>query len=314
MSFRATIHQWRTSSCRVMTRAFSGHSSPSKNAATSLDIVQVKNPRAVVILLGWWGAERRQVDKYGKIYQDAHCSTIVGVADKYALLWKDDKKLSRLARECTLETARILQPLLRNNEQETEIPVIFHVFSNGGCFVLEHVERLLLQETADKNTSPVDDDLQLVRHCLRGQTFDSSPAFVSRETSIAALEGAFSNPLVFQFLKAAVHLQYMFQFLRNKIFQQTPWPETFWNHFVTSDLGSSSSGSSIRQAYIYSSSDHVTDSNKLEELIQARQRSHPVSVLRFSDSDHVQHLLRHRDEYSQFVKEFVQKVVDEARE
>jgi hypothetical protein len=34
------------------------------------------SPRAVVLLLGWWGARTKHLTKYAKLYQDQNCLTV----------------------------------------------------------------------------------------------------------------------------------------------------------------------------------------------------------------------------------------------
>ena len=263
----------------------------SRNFASSFDVAGPRGSetRAVIVLLGWWGAERRQLQKYGEIYQNEKCTTVAGVANRFALLRKDDRSLARFADKCITETAAVL----RMSDQK--VPVIFHLFSNGGCFVFEQIE-LQLQK------APENSDSELVGRCLRGQLFDSCPSYVTYDSSIAALQGAFPSH-IFRFLKPVIRLLYLAEMIKNKVSGIIPWPESFWDHFLNSKLNTS-------HAYIYSSNDRITDHSKIDELIKRRQESPlPVSVLKFSDSPHVQHFLHHEEEYKHFVIDFVDTVI-----
>ena len=58
----------------------------------------------------------------------------------------------------------------------------------------------------------------------------------------------------------------------------------------------------LRQAFIYSTKDHITDSEMIDRLIEKRkERGIDVMCLKFDDSDHVLHLRKHPKEYSQLL-------------
>lgn len=64
----------------------------------------------------------------------------------------------------------------------------------------------------------------------------------------------------------------------------------FWQNVIESKLCQ-------RQAFMYSTADVFTDSKKLDEFIEARQkRGIHVIVQKFDDSGHVLHLKEHTEE------------------
>ena len=74
----------------------------------------------------------------------------------------------------------------------------------------------------------------------------------------------------------------------------------FWNDMLESDL-------CPRQAFVYSTSDRLTDCEKLEDLIEERKKRgiDVTTVLKFEDSDHVMHMRKHPKEYQE-------KIIDHA--
>jgi len=57
--------------------------------------------------------------------------------------------------------------------------------------------------------------------------------------------------------------------------------------------------------YIYSKADFVTDYTYVEERMEIqRQQGTPVSSLRLEDSQHVAHLLKYKQEYTEEVLKF----------
>jgi hypothetical protein len=281
----------------------------------SFDLTPVsseKETEAVVILLGWWGAQKRNVHKYGQLYQQRNCATIVGVPDKIVTLRVDEAALSVYAQECAVQTATILRSL--ENAQKRPIPVIFHLFSNGGCFVFEQME-LLFQKASvnavEEESTPkyVYQDLLLVRDRLRGQIFDSSPAYLTAQSGTAALEGAFPNVLVASILKGVLLSMHTAKHAFDKLFGIPPRSETFWNRYLDSNV-------CRHQAFVYSSHDRVTDHVQLDELIQARIAKFPdstIMVKKFDDSEHCTHYPKHKEEYTAFVDEFLDMVASDMK-
>lgn len=277
----------------------------------SFDLTPVspeKETEAVVVLLGWWGAQKRNVHKYGQLYQQRNCATIVGVPDKIATLRVDEAALSVYAQECVVETATMLRGL--ESAQKRPIPVTFHLFSNGGCFVFEQMELLFQKASAnaeEEGSTPkdTDQDLLLVRDRLRGQIFDSSPAYLTAQSGTAALEGAFPNALVASILKGVLLSMHSATHVRDKLFGIPTRTETFWNRYLESNL-------CRHQAFVYSSHDRVTDHVQLDELIQYRNKKFPdltIMVKKFDDSEHCTHYPKHKEEYTEFVTEFLGAVV-----
>jgi hypothetical protein len=269
-----------------------------------------KETEAVVILLGWWGAQKRNVHKYGQLYQQRNCATIVGVPGKIATLRMDEAALSVYAQEGAVQTATILRSL--ENAQKRSIPVIFHLFSNGGCFVFEQMELLIqkasvnAEEEKEEKSTPedTDQDLLLVRARLRGQIFDSSPANLTAHSGTAALEGAFPNVLVASILKGVLLSMHTVTHVRDKLFGMPTRTETFWNRYLESYM-------CRHQAFVYSSHDRVTDHVQLDELIQSRKTKFPdltIMVKKFDDSEHCTHYPKHKEEYTEFVFEFLDMV------
>lgn len=92
-----------------------------------------KTPNAVVILLGWFGSELRHVRKYAELYDQRGCATITGSLDSRSLIIFDADKIDELTKLVAKEATK----LLRIREK---VPLICHVFSNGGAIPLQRLE------------------------------------------------------------------------------------------------------------------------------------------------------------------------------
>jgi hypothetical protein len=297
---------------------FLGVRTVSTNANSLFDLTPVspeKETEAVVILLGWWGAEKRHVHNYGKLFQQRNCATIIGVSDKMVTFCVDEAALSVYAQECAVQTATLLRHL--ETEQKRPIPVIFHLFSNGGCFVFEQMELLFQKASvtaaAEKEKSTQKDaaypDLLLVRDRLGGQIFDSSPAYLTVHSGTAALEGAFPNVFVASILKGILLSMHGAKHVFEKLFGIPPRIETFWNRYLESNV-------CRHQAFVYSSHDRVTDHVQLDKFIQARRNKFPdptIMVKKFDDSEHCTHYPKHKEEYTRFVFKFLDMVISDGK-
>ena len=73
---------------------------------------------------------------------------------------------------------------------------------------------------------------------------------------------------------------------------------TFWNNMREGRL-------CLRQAYIYSTADDITNVQQLEDLIENRKEFSNVSVLKFEDSKHVLHMMKHPKSYERMIDDFL---------
>jgi len=260
-------------------------------------------PRAVVLIFGWLGSNLRHVNKYSQLYHARNCATVTGSADSRSILTGDKAKLDAFA----LEAATKAIKLLKDNDQD--LPVIAHVFSNGGTLPLNRLEVLIHKAhraRASGKMTPLDEDLILLGKAWErgGQIFDSSPAYPDVRTAMRAIGSSIPNAFA-RFLLQAVYL--LMVFVDQPLVWLSGYPpkaEHFWDHVMHRPITS-------RQAYVYSSHDNITNCDKLEELIAHRQEiagSANVFVKKFTDSHHVQHLRKHPDEYSAFVDEMLLSV------
>jgi hypothetical protein len=214
------------------------------------------------------------MEKYAAIYTDMQCATLTGVANNRAILIKDDEALHQYAQKRLTDVSRLLQD---NNK----LPVIFHMFSNGGGFVWEQMERLLEHpdnhdylhpkksvESIDTEETPLhsNTNLSLVRKNIRGQIFDSCPAYPTMKTVMAALELsgiAKQSLLLLVALKLFMLVFFLLESMRNFVCRKNHPLIVYWNQLLNSDI-------CRRQAFIYSTSDTATDPSHLQDFIATR--------------------------------------------
>jgi len=263
-----------------------------------MDVHEVDGkPDAIVVIFGWLGSQLRHLHKYSQLYRDRNCSTVTGVADSYAILFGDFKILEDFCREATKATVHLLK-------KYPDVPVLVHVFSNGGAFPLQRLELMMEQARLSEHPSQLDKELCLLRQAIRrgGQLFDSCPAYPGPMTASRAITSSVSN----QYVGAVIQVIYLVWVWMDTILlwlQGKPCrAESYWHHILDMPFAPT-------QGYIFSAGDHITDVIKLEELIEVRKRQAlDVLILRFEDSGHVLHLRHHPTEYRAFIGNFLKKI------
>jgi Eukaryotic protein of unknown function (DUF829) len=297
--------------------------------------------QAVIIVMGWWGAQPAQLDKYVHLYQEIlpAAAVVAGTANPTSILWKDDAKLAQFAKQGLEATAATLVEC-----DNKHLPIMVHVFSNGGGYVWHQMMHILdhhdqgetLEEvnhpfprgptygstddaprrsqdyressrnssfsSADTERTPphANTTIAIIRQNIQCQIYDSSPAYFTFESSVAALEGSGMIPHKFVrgLFKCWFLMVYWVESLWDRLRRRPHRLLQYWNDLLGSDLD-------IPQGFIYSQEDRMVDADHLQDFIQERQRSVPVSVLKFEDSPHVQHYRYHPEEYKLFVSDFL---------
>jgi len=262
-------------------------------------------PRAVVLILGWWGSEMRHLSKYADLYHGMDCITVQVIASSRAIFTHDNKSLDDCAMMAASHVAKLL---LAYADHCSHLPVIIHCFSNGGSFVLERLETLMEQARVahksgdDRLSSRRQKDLLLFAERLVGEIFDSAPGYPSAETAIRAISGVFRNNFIRMLMLTLFGIYYVMSRLFHNILLRGPdLGDQFWNHMRESRI-------CLQQAYIYSKADTVIDKEHLDELIEHRKTiGCDVTVLCFTDSIHVQHMRKHPAAYKKLIDDCLEK-------
>ena len=267
---------------------------------------------AIVVLLGWWRSQIRHVQKYSKIYEERGCVTVTGVAPPHAIMSYDLEALDNFVRKVASQVSALIRDFEHKKQDSTtekELSVIFHVFSNGGAYPLHRLEILIHRARLETRNSNMIDDLLLVGSRLKGQIYDSAPAFPHAKSALMAMGSAISNPVIRQLFQVAFLLRVLLDHLRMvlRYILGYGWFDSrqeFWKHLATHSL-------CLNQAYVYSTRDEIADVSYLEDLIAIRKQlpGSRVTVLKFDDSDHVQHLRTHEREYRNMINSFMEDVL-----
>ncbi|XP_011867281.1 PREDICTED: transmembrane protein 53 isoform X2 [Vollenhovia emeryi] len=236
--------------------------------------VYEEDKRPVVILLGWAGCQDRYLAKYSSIYEEKSCITLRYTAPVECLFWRRDK-MPYIGK-------RLLQVITDNRLDEH--PIFFHVFSNGGAFLYQHVS-LAMQRA---NTP----------FKVRGVIFDSAPG----ERRLTALFKAISaiiggHPLT------NLPMSFVITFFLSVLwffeaFSRTP--------IQTNPIALAEEAYSWPQLFLYSNSDTLIPASDVEKFASRRaERGVRVQLVLFTNSPHVKHYTTYRDVYVNTVCSFI---------
>jgi hypothetical protein len=229
---------------------------------------------------------------------------VQAIADKSATLTHDNRSLDECALIAAAHAAKLLGDCEVNNDK---VPVIFHAFSNGGAYLVERLEILIEQARNGTYHGESKKDLLLIGERLQGEVFDSAPAYPSAQSAVKAMRDVFSSSILRALLSILVTLHYFYDIFLHKVFGVPNGRNEFFKYMADSRV-------CLKQAYIYSAADDITDVTKLEELIASRRKiSDCIIVKKFDDSLHVQHLRMHEVAYKLVVNSFLEGIDSPAK-
>jgi hypothetical protein len=228
------------------------------------------------------------------MWRARNCSTVAGTLNEIALFTKNNRAMDAFA----LDAIQSVLPQLRANDQ---LPLILHVFSNGGAMSVERLEKLLFLSLSAHGMDP---ELRMFQQRLKlgAEIFDSGPVLMTLEIGVRAIRSAVQNYFLFLSAVVIVVILYFYDKFVSWAFGRPDMLNTYWNHLK-------SSTACMRQAYVYSTADTITPHLPIEEMIEARRKlGVDVTTLLFDDSPHVQHLRFHPAEYGQLMDVILLKV------
>lgn len=274
--------------------------------------------KAVVLIYGWVGAVPRHVKKYANLYTERGCAVVYDIAPVMAIMTRLPKPLDDVALR-TIEKACVLIKSIEKERGDTgnqsKVPVIIHYFSNGGSFVAERLGLLIKSVREDsmgtqpKKPNYVDEVatqnlLFISERCkeLGYEVADSSPCYLHREAATNAINSTSLNFVVKALINTSIFILHGGYFLCNSILKREQEAEVNWRNMIENDLCN-------RQFFIYSIIDHLADPVKIDELIDARKkRGVAVRSVKFEDSEHVAHLIKHPAKYRQILDDILKEV------
>lgn len=284
--------------------------SPQKMIDTIIPNDPNSHPKAVVIMFGWLGSKSRQVRKYADLYVKRDCAVVTCNAPISAILRYTDPMRVQIS-ECVEEAARILRAaennIARNGEDKAIVPVVLHYFSNGGTYLAQELDQMIKEAKSNRLDCTLANAEELLfiseRLFNKGyEVLDSAPAYINVSSGYNALKASVSNTTVRLIATAIVYTKFMVLRFIAWLLGMVTETDEFWNKMITSEL-------CLRQAFIFSDTDTVTDPQKLEELIEMRiERGIDVRICKFQGSVHVLHIKMYPEKYAAICAEVIETV------
>ncbi|KAL4237130.1 Transmembrane protein 53 [Mactra antiquata] len=261
---------------------------PSPNTA---DLDQI-NPEGllnraepVVILLGWLGCKEKYLLKYGEIYDKAGCITIKYTSPRDVAFFNVEK-LRDIA-------CKILD--LLDDYSITENPIMFHIFSNNGSYVYANiVDVLTSRDSRYKNLN------------VCGVVIDSAPGKPRLTRAAAAYASSHSVNVVYRFIVMIGMFLYLFGsglvYWIATMF--SPGLKQKSNFYLYDNMASDPTRWPM--LFLYSTADKIIYACDVEDMISRRKKlGVHVDAVCWDDTDHVSHLRKHAQEYSDACQDFL---------
>lgn len=271
----------------------------------------VQASERLVVIAGWLGCQPKQLRRYEELYKQLGFQTHSRIATP-----------SMIVQTCLDSSAQIQIPtnwppprsdsplnsvedlawdiLARVHETQSTC-VIFHVLSNGGCFVWEHIRRIMgdVNENKIASSESIQAIVSRIQNSLRGVVFDSCPA-----TDVRCIENALDYCSESEKADVLRDLgQESLHFLRTDRSQELLQERTtvYWDRLANDHWP-------VPQLYLYSESDHLARAPGIDALIAHRRDLFGKGLIwkrRWTESPHVAHLLENPSDYKDTVDNFV---------
>jgi hypothetical protein len=313
------------------------------------------NNRPIVVLAGWLGCQPKHLRRYEDLYRnELGCSIILSrIAPPYTIVrtiveeyrpivhipcssslssdnWPlqyqlpppNERTVQDVAWDLLRDVHLVLQQQKYNNRQDDDDDdhcpgILFHNFSNGGCFVWERISEILKLVTDDDGTKKqphsnnehskteiATSAIREIKQQVIGVIFDSAPT-VHLDHIEMALEHVNENDMadVERYVGKTKYQQPSQE--QNFIIQSRT--KIYEDHFRNETLA-------IPQLYLNSFDDPLAPAMYIRDLVQHRRKrmeqssdgnNNIIEHCEWQESAHCQHILRHPQEYAEAVQSFI---------
>lgn len=262
--------------------------------------------KPLVVIGGWLGCQPRLLRKYIDLYETLGMKVLPVIAPPIAVVEATFQTGFSHFTEHGQETMSSMEDfankLMRDIQIEKSQTILFHVFSNGGCFLWEHVRRAMDMTTRtshDQKLQPFTSNDNL-KSKIKGVIFDSCPAWFGDDKSVlsSALNHCTDeekNGIRERFGSGVFydedHTQRERRICRNR---------DYFNFLREDPLD-------IPQLYLYCSNDQLSDCKTISDMVITRTRkcAGPILERQWPVSVHCAHLMKHPKDYAKQINDFV---------
>jgi len=250
----------------------------------------------LVILAGWLGCQTKLLDRYAKLYQDIFngCTVLRKIASPLMIVMAATTKTAN-AQFNNLYNVKSMEDFAKDIIREiATIPcscILFHCFSNGGCFLWESIRGLV--QTDLKYDS--------IKNNLCGIIFDSSPAYYSGCDELFHNAFKFCSSSDQTKIRNYIKERQISAGIDSFVTSSQKRSQDYWESMKNCDFP-------VQSLYICSRNDTLTPFEELYELIQYRVTtlgSDRIWCTIFENSPHCRHILTHPTQYRDIMELFL---------
>ena len=251
--------------------------------------------KPLVILAGWLGCHLKNLDRYATLYKSLGFKVMRVIAKPATIIMAstEERDQAGIHRETMYQLA---MEVVNNASSLPSSHIIFHVFSNGGCFLWESICKILSVEELSTQA-------KILKMRLQAVVFESSPAHYTENSNLLNNALKFCSPSDREI--AHNYLQCREALLGKEKYSQMNLQRArdYWEGLKNCTFP-------VHTLYICSKNDKLTPFEELYDLIQHRvsqQQSYIVEYCIFEDSAHCQHILKYPLEYEECILSFVKR-------
>ncbi|KAJ3571989.1 hypothetical protein NP233_g3397 [Leucocoprinus birnbaumii] len=255
----------------------------------STTIVEPTHP-TLVLIFGWMGARLPHLHKYTSVYREMYPNTtILLVQSEPSFFWSTEclqrKALAPVVG--VLGAVGCIPPSPQNERKAPNPPIdrpriLVHVFSNGGCFQMVTLGKLLDSHQAKSITSTGSTSVVI---------FDSCPGSGSFKGSQQAFASVVRNPMARLLVKVVVTVLFCIQFVMKQVLRRQAYFQAMKTRLNNPDVLPWTSKATPR-LYLYSEGDDLVEVNAVEDHMRSgRENGYAISAEKFGkESKHVSHV------------------------
>lgn len=249
---------------------------------TVLPTINQMSKKPLVVIAGWLGCRERFLIRYKNLHEQLGMDVLTVIAPPLAVMEatlqheEDGDQMDAVARN-----------VLNHIEERRPRHVVFHLFSNGGCFLWERIRRRMERGC---------------RHgfAIAGVIFDSCPAWFGNPVSplSSVLERCTEEE------KRVIRDRFGVGIWGTENYNQTRHRKQRNRDFFAFIQGDPLD---VPHLYFYCRNDQLAGASRIHQVIVSRRREFQRPILEkvWETSVHCAHILQHTQEYQQLLTDFL---------
>jgi farnesol dehydrogenase len=245
--------------------------------------ITFSDPRPVVVVFGWLGAQMKHMQKFVQLYNQRNCDVLVLICPTLSV-WITTKA-EQIAEFLLLKLFKFLTTHSKPNEFR---PVFYHLFSGSPKTCFFQIMKILHRAESDKIPKGKESRykvFKLIKRHTMGLIYDSCPVEFDSRIGVKNLSAG-QGPLIRYFWEGT---RLVLEFFFGRIWEADK--KDFW-------IALNEKFIHAPHLFFYASNDDQAPYATIETYIDhLKSRGVEVFVKKWDESKHVQHFVKYREEY-----------------